>query len=179
MDSSNPIDLDSGVAANTELDDNQEYFGTKPSSQLTVPNFSAENYNEELRDKNNLIGQPTVIWFFPAAGTYGWTVEGCGYRDNYEEFQNLGVQIVGVGFQEPDVNAAWAEAEGFQYEIWTDTNRELGIYYGAASSPSSNFPNRITRLLDENGSLLLEYNDVNFGTNPRLVLEDCQLLFGE
>tara|TARA_B100000925_G_C21892713_1_gene423554 strand:- start:48 stop:317 length:270 start_codon:yes stop_codon:yes gene_type:complete len=71
MDSSNPIDLDSGVAANTELDDNQEYFGTKPSSQLTVPNFSAENYNEELRDKNNLIGQPTVIWFFPAAGTYG------------------------------------------------------------------------------------------------------------
>ena len=86
---------------------------------------------------------------------------------------------MGVGFQDTNTNASWAETEGFQYEVWTDTNRELGLYYGATSSTSSNFPSRITRLLDENGSLLLEYNDVDFGTNPRLVLEDCKLLFGE
>ena len=70
-DSSNPISLDSGVETNTELDDNQEYFGTIPSSQLAVPDFSAQNSDEELRDKGNLIGQPTVLWFLPAAGTYG------------------------------------------------------------------------------------------------------------
>ena len=70
-DSSNPLPLDSGTDTNTEIDDNQEYFGTVPSSQLVVPDFSARNYDEELRDKNNLIGQPTVLWFFPAAGTYG------------------------------------------------------------------------------------------------------------
>ena len=84
-----------------------------------------------------------------------------------------------TALQDPNANASWAETEGFQYEVWTDTNRELGLYYGAASSASSNFPSRITRLLDENGSLLLEYNNVDFGTNPRLVLEDCKLLFGE
>ena len=42
--------------------------------------------------------------------------------------QNLGIQIVGVGFQDPSTNAAWAEAEEFQYEIWTDTNRENWEY---------------------------------------------------
>ena len=94
-------------------------------------------------------------------------------------FQDLGVQIVGVGFQDPSVNASWAEEEGFQYEIWTDTNRELALHYGAASSSSSNFASRVTRLLDANGDLLLEYNNVDFGTNPRLVLQDCTLLFGD
>ena len=71
MDSSSPIPLDSGTDENTELDNSQEYFGTIPSAQLAVPDFSAQNYDEELRDKRNLIGQPTVLWFFPAAGTYG------------------------------------------------------------------------------------------------------------
>ena len=91
----------------------------------------------------------------------------------------MGIQIVGIGFQEPNVNLAWAEEEGFQYEIWTDTNRDLSLHYGAITSTSSFFPNRVTRLLDTDGSLLLEYNDVDFGTNPRLVLEDCKLLFDE
>ena len=89
------------------------------------------------------------------------------------------MQIVGVGFQAPSVNASWVEEEGFQYEVWTDTNRELALYYGAASSASSSYASRITRLLDENGNLLLEYNNVDFGTNPRLVLEDCKLLFAD
>ena len=71
MGSSDPVSLDSGVNTSTEPDDNQEYFGTIPTSQLVAPDFSAQNYDEGLRDKNNLIGQPTVLWFFPAAGTYG------------------------------------------------------------------------------------------------------------
>ena len=71
MDSSVPTSVDSGIDTSTELDDSQEYFGTTPSSQLAVPDFTAQNYDEELRDKRNLIGQPTVLWFFPAAGTYG------------------------------------------------------------------------------------------------------------
>ena len=55
----------------TELDDTQEYFGTAPTSDLPVPEFTAHNYDSEVRNKENLIGQPTVLWFFPAAGTYG------------------------------------------------------------------------------------------------------------
>ena len=51
MDSSNPIPLDSGIDENTEVDDSQEYFGTIPSTPLAVPDFSAQNYDEELRDK--------------------------------------------------------------------------------------------------------------------------------
>jgi peroxiredoxin len=41
------------------------------------------------------------------------------------------------------------------------------------------FPQRITKILDANGDLVLEYvTDVGPGTHPQKVLEDCRLLFG-
>ena len=76
--------------------------------------------------------------------------------------------------------AAWAEAEGFQYEVWTDDDVTLSQHYGAATSASTVYLNRITMLIGEDGELLLEYTqDINFGTHPIEVLEDCEILFGD
>ena len=85
---------------------------------------------------------------------------------------------MGVGFGEPWFNANWVENQGYQYEIWSDDNRDLALYYGAVSSATALFPNRVTRLLNANGELLLEYNNVNVNTSPAQVLADCQELFG-
>lgn len=91
----------------------------------------------------------------------------------------MGVQIIGVSFNSNEDNASWAEAEGFQYELWTDDERSLAVYYGAADSVDSWFPNRLTRILDANGNMILEYNTVDVSTNPYDVLNDCGILFGE
>ena len=48
-----------------------ELVGTLPDEVLPPPNFAASNYDGQARDQSHLIGQPTVIWFYPAAGTYG------------------------------------------------------------------------------------------------------------
>lgn len=72
------------------------------------------------------------------------------------------------------------EAEGYQYEIWTDDEeRTLSVTYGAAEDASAWAPNRISVLLDSDGVLLLEYKDgVSTGTHPSEVLADCEVLFG-
>jgi peroxiredoxin len=69
------------------------------------------------------------------------------------------------------------EEEEFQYEVWTDVDRTLALTYGAATSADARRPLRITVLLDENGDLLLSYEDVRVGTNPNELLEDCEALF--
>ncbi len=75
------------------------------------------------------------------------------------------------------VIADWVVQEGFQYEVWRDDNGELGMYYGALSSPTGN-PSRITKILDEEGTLILEYPSVSVGTHPQEVLEDVRILLG-
>lgn len=77
------------------------------------------------------------------------------------------------------MNRAWAEDEGFQFELWTDDDdRTLAITYGAATTPSASAASRVSVILDENGVLILEYPSVNPSTGPQEALEDCQALFG-
>jgi peroxiredoxin Q/BCP len=90
----------------------------------------------------------------------------------------LGVSIVGVSFDSPEENEAWAVDEGFEFELWSDLDRTLALYYGAAASESASLASRRTFLLDAEGTLVLEYRIEVLGTHPAEVLSDCELLFG-
>jgi len=89
------------------------------------------------------------------------------------------VTIVGVSFDAPEDNQAWKDTQGFEFELWSDTDRDLALYYGAASSTTQSWAARVTRLLDMDGTLLLEYAVTNIANHPQQVLEDCQVLFGD
>ncbi|MCB9779968.1 MAG: redoxin domain-containing protein [Alphaproteobacteria bacterium] len=88
------------------------------------------------------------------------------------------MQIVGVGFDQPEANQAWAEDEGFSFELWSDDDKTLAVYYGAAADTSATLPARVTRILDEDGVLVLEYAVTDIGLHPSDVLADCKILFG-
>ena len=85
---------------------------------------------------------------------------------------------MGVGFGPTPLNAQWVADQNYAFEVWNDINKTLALYYGAINSPGAFAPNRMTRLLDASGKVLLEYNTVSTGTHPAEVLSDCQVLFG-
>ncbi|MDP6943143.1 MAG: redoxin domain-containing protein, partial [Myxococcota bacterium] len=101
----------------------------------------------------------------------------CGYRDRYEDFQALGVEIVGASFNEPADNEAWVVDQEFQYEVWRDDDKTLAVTYGSVDNASAFIPGRVTVILDADGTLMLEYTSVNVDVHPQQVLEDCQLVF--
>ena len=57
-------------------------------------------------------------------------------------------------------------------------------YYSAAAVPGFGMPKRVTKLLDENGILILEYVDINpfsgeaAQAHPAAVLADCEEIWG-
>ena len=88
--------------------------------------------------------------------------------------------MIGVSFDSPETNSEFASNEGFQYELWTDTQRDLALAYGAASSASQSAASRVTVVLDADGELLLTYDvGFEFGAHPGLVLDDCRQLFAD
>lgn len=83
-----------------------------------------------------------------------------------------------MSFDDPAKNADWAADEGFQYDLWSDEGRELALYYGAAVSETQGSASRVTKVMDSDGTLVLEYLSVSTGTSPGEVLADVTALFG-
>ena len=61
-----------------------------------APAFSLEDQNGVLRSSEELLKQPLVLYFFPAAGSPGCTKEASDFESRLDEFQALGYQIIGV-----------------------------------------------------------------------------------
>ncbi len=85
---------------------------------------------------------------------------------------------MGVSLDAPQANQAWAEEEGFTFDLWTDDERALGRAYGALDSATDRSVARLTVLLDSEGNLLLTYPVVAVGTHPGQVLSDCAAILG-
>ncbi len=65
---------DDTTTSNTGDDDTtpppaEELHGSAPSQPLAVPSFEATNSDGSARGTPDLLGHPTVLWFFPYAGT--------------------------------------------------------------------------------------------------------------
>lgn len=117
-------------------------------------------------------GRSYIIWFYPEAMTPGCTVEGRGFRDNFQQFQDAGVAVLGVSFDPPEVNGVFAAAEGLPYPLLSDTERELATRVGAAGSAADSRPQRISYLVGDDGRVIKAYGTVNPTRHPREVLLD-------
>ena len=48
-----------------------DLHGTWPKKSIAAPEFTAHNFDNTTRGRDDLIGHPSVLWFYPAAGTFG------------------------------------------------------------------------------------------------------------
>ena len=62
----------------------------------SAPEFSLPDQNGSMVSLKDFSRNKLVLWFFPKANTPGWTLEGKGFRDEFEKFQDLHVSIIGV-----------------------------------------------------------------------------------
>jgi peroxiredoxin len=64
--------------------------------------------------------------------------------------------------------------EKFQFPLWSDNDRELALFYGAAKTKTAFAAKRITVVLDDTGRWILNYPSVNPFTHPQAVLDDLK-----
>ncbi len=86
------------------------------------------------------------------------------------------MEIVGASFDTVEANLAFHDENEFPYDLWSDLGRELGLYYGAATSDTQGWAARITVVLDDRGCLVHTYEEVNPLTHPQEVLDDLEQL---
>lgn len=59
--------------------------------------------------------------------------------------------ILGVSFDDPAANKAFAEKFNFGFQLLSDTNREAGLAYGACDAPTDTYARRVGVVIGPDG----------------------------
>ena len=90
-----------------------------------APNFTAKDQNGNTISLSDYIGKKLVLFFYPKASTPGCTVEACDLRDNYERFQSLGYDILGVSADSEKRQTNFRNKYKFPYPLLADEDKTV------------------------------------------------------
>jgi peroxiredoxin Q/BCP len=137
-----------------------------------APRFSLPAHDGSAVSLEDLRGRKVLLWFFPEADTPGCTAEGLGFRDHREYFDEGNIVVVGVSFNSPEENAAFAKKHGFGFPLLSDTGRTTALAYGACEDPKARYADRVSFLIDESGGISRMYDNVNPRDHAARILAD-------
>jgi peroxiredoxin Q/BCP len=88
-----------------------------------VPDFELPDQTGTPRRLSSLVADgPVALFFYPAAMTTGCTKEACHFRDLASEFEQAGVQRVGISMDAVDKQKQFADKHSFDYPLLADTD---------------------------------------------------------
>jgi thioredoxin-dependent peroxiredoxin len=131
-----------------------------------APDFEAKDHKGNTVRLHDLRGKRVVLWFYPKADTPGCTAEGCSFRDLGNEYAAKNAAILGVSFDTCEENEKFAQKFHFTFPLLCDTDRKIGLAYGAAEKPSDEYARRIAYVIDENGKIAQAHPKVDAKTYP-------------
>jgi len=82
------------------------------------------------------------------------------------EFKAKNAQVVGVSFDTIEENRRFAEKFDFPFPLLCDTERKIGVAYGAADSAKDEYARRIAYVIDENGKIAQSHAKVDAAAYP-------------
>jgi peroxiredoxin Q/BCP len=137
-----------------------------------APDFALMTHAGKQITLAKLRGRKVLLWFYPEADTPGCTAEGRGFRDQITDFEQNNIQVLGISFNDVEQNAAFAEKHEFPFPLLCDTDRSVGLAYGACADSKARNADRVSFLIDEDGKLARMYDHVNPRDHPAQVLAD-------
>ena len=90
-------------------------------------------------------------------------------------YLNNGIQVIGVSFDTPEENRAFAEKFDFPFPLWSDTPGPLLWLTGLPRMPAQPTPAGSGWSLDETGSVVHHYPSASARTFALDVLRDLGL----
>jgi peroxiredoxin Q/BCP len=82
------------------------------------------------------------------------------------------VQVLGVSFDAVDNNRKFAEKLHFNFPLLCDTERKLGVAYGAADDAGARSAKRISYLIGKDGRVKKAWEKVDASSHPAQVLSE-------
>jgi thioredoxin-dependent peroxiredoxin len=129
-----------------------------------APPFTLPDADGNTVSLSDYKGRRVVVYFYPAASTPGCTKQACDFRDNLQELDDAGIDVVGISPDKPAKLAKFRDAEQLTFPLLSDPERKVLTAYGAYGEKKMYGKTvqgviRSTFVVDENGKIAVaQYN---------------------
>ena len=96
-----------------------------------MPTFSVVDQHGNTVTDQMLLGQKTIIYFYPKDSTPGCTAEACNLRDNYVRLQAEGYQVIGVSKDSVKSHVNFIAKNNLPFTLLSDPSTEMLQAFGA------------------------------------------------
>jgi peroxiredoxin Q/BCP len=129
-----------------------------------VDDFELPDQTGAPRTLSGLLADgPIVLFFYPAAMTYGCTKESCHFRDLGAEFKAVGATRVGISRDTVEKQAEFSDKHNFDYPLLADTERKVADALGVTSGFKLGPVKRSTFVIGQDRRILAVINsELNF-----------------
>jgi peroxiredoxin Q/BCP len=96
-----------------------------------APDFTLHDADDKPVSLSDYRGRRVVVYFYPAASTPGCTKQACDFRDSIADFNDAGLDVLGISPDKPAKLAKFRDAEGLTFPLLSDPDREVLTAWGA------------------------------------------------
>lgn len=124
----------------------------------TAPNFKLPNSSGGTTELDELLTSgPIMLVFYPGDFTPTCTKQLCDYRDQWDQFQKLGVQIVGISTDPIDSHKKFISSFKFPFPLLSDPSNQVAKSLKATSKWTLGFLSRSVVIIGKNREILYRY----------------------
>lgn len=142
----------------------------------SVPNFSANTQHGTIFNWSENVGKPTVLYFYPKDDTPGCTTQACSFRDEYQDFNDLGAEVIGVSSDSEESHSKFAEKYNLPFILLSDKDKTLRKLFGVPTNLLGLLPGRVTYVIDSKGVIQLVFDSMSAKIHIKKAKETLQKL---
>lgn len=126
-----------------------------------VPAFKAIDKDGNIFESSSLVGiKPVVFYFYPKDNTPGCTAQACSFRDQYQDFTDLGAEVIGISSDSNASHEKFAKRYRLPFKLLSDPNKKIRTLFGVKPNLFGLIPGRVTYVIDANGIIQLIFDSV-------------------
>lgn len=144
---------------------------------MKAPDFTLQDKDGRIVSLSDFLGKRVVLYFYPKDNTPGCTRQACAFAGAYREFQNKGVEVIGISKDSVASHVKFAEKHQLPFVLLSDPEltaiQAYGVWqekklYGKLSMGVV----RTTFLIDEEGKIEKIMPKVKPDTNAAEILAE-------
>lgn len=144
-----------------------------------APVFSTKDSDGNQFDSSSVVGiKPVVFYFYPKDNTPGCTAQACSFRDQYEDFKDLGAEVIGISSDSIASHKKFAKQYKLPFILLSDNDKKIRNLFGVKPSLFGLIPGRVTYVVDKEGVIQMIFDSVMATSHIPKALEKIKKLVG-